>query len=608
MKIKTWVAVAVLISSAVVRAAAPFTFSVNWSGKSGYDGSGPYTVTGTVTITPPASLPGNYTIRPALSAQDSSGHGYPVWLSIGGLNCVNNANTSSNWDGSVNSVSYSVSLISVQPYGGGFGTPILGTFKEGGSIAPKPVDPNAKKTSGLKLFTNPYAVPVIYTVWDKGNIVEQFTVNPGETLYRAFSLPAAATEDLTITESITQARLVTAQDGTTQVLEFDPTGGGQSALYPGVTVPFGTLSNGSFTTGAAPSSADSSTATPAGTQTPVADDSAHTGASVTPVVTSTTSAPVIWSSSQQGSSTTNLDQATYQQGVNGTTTAISNLSTDLQKADGQNAQQAHNDAVQAHADASALDGDVKAGFAANHTDLQQLNTDLTPMANAYDPAKNQFNVSNALSSAQSQANGAAGYTGAKLANGSAVSVAETATDPGTLGQWSLTGNSQNIVTISLNPASSMWASADGLLRACRGLISLAVVIWFVWSVGRALDVYLTALPQVQAAESGVGVENLVPGVVQGKTWTAAGIIVGILMATAAVIVAVLDTWLSSRGYGIGTLFAAVDLSPIGGAVALLDRYIPLTTVASLSILRAGLTFIIGPIYLVAASTLKFIKA
>ena len=213
-----------------------------------------------------------------------------------------------------------------------------------------------------------------------------------------------------------------------------------------------------------------------------------------------------------------------------------------------------------------------------------------------------FDTAGTLSQGSTQQASTPGYSGPSLSGN--VTVHGTG---GTLGELGNTDIGGHTISLSLLPT-AQWSGADTLLKACRNLILLALVVWFTWECSKVLNTYVAALPQIPQADSNVGVENFAPGVSQGKTWASASIIVLTFMGTAASILAVLNAWLSSQGFGISSLFSSVDLGGLGTALTLLDQYMQCFAIVQFAILRAGISFVIGPIYLAAGSVIKFAKA
>ncbi|MFA5264425.1 MAG: hypothetical protein WC378_11420 [Opitutaceae bacterium] len=214
-----------------------------------------------------------------------------------------------------------------------------------------------------------------------------------------------------------------------------------------------------------------------------------------------------------------------------------------------------------------------------------------------------FSVQNELSQASSAANAAAKYTGAKPGSTDVPEVGTSAS--GNLNFGTITVGTREIA-FSLDSAG--FEGADSVLRGGRTVILWALVVWFVGSCSRTLDIYLVGLGTADSGGNVVGVENLVPGVAQGKAWGGAGIAVAGVMTAAGAMVAILDTWASSKGYGISGLMNGGDLSGVGPALGLLDRYIPVAAFAQLGIMRAAFSFLVAPVYLVAVTVVKFAKA
>lgn len=214
-----------------------------------------------------------------------------------------------------------------------------------------------------------------------------------------------------------------------------------------------------------------------------------------------------------------------------------------------------------------------------------------------------YSAASDLETAQQRAAIAVGYGGPQPSGSAAVVVPTTGSSP-ELATWHI---GDNAIHVSLVPTSE-WRAADTLLRNCRSLLVFAALVAFAWSCSRVINEYVTALPQVGQAEANVGVENLIPGVSQGKTWGAAALIVGAIMVACGAIVVILNTWMSNAGYGITALFGGQNLGPLGIGLAYLDAYVPVAIIFQLGVLRAGFSFLVAPIYLGTASLMKFLKA
>lgn len=162
--------------------------------------------------------------------------------------------------------------------------------------------------------------------------------------------------------------------------------------------------------------------------------------------------------------------------------------------------------------------------------------------------------------------------------------------------------------VSLTWTPTTWASGDAVMVASRTVLLWAMVLWTIYLLGsdaRNLSASLSIVPQ---ADSVAGIENAIPLVGQGKTWTAAALITAALIACAVAIVAVIDVLANRYGYGISALFSALNLSVFGGVIGIVDRYVPILAMCQLAIFRWGSPYIVTPIYLTAASLIKFLKA
>lgn len=327
-----------------------------------------------------------------------------------------------------------------------------------------------------------------------------------------------------------------------------------------------------------------------------------------------------------GQSTSDFTISAYREGVD---RQITSWKSEAQRIiDGANANAAKVDAVTAAVNAAASDAATKATQANDKLEAIKQNTFATANAlgntnakldtiatntsglasfgSLFSADKTQFDVTAKVNEGKSMGEAAVANFAPVKPTGSAPSISGGGSTPGTISEWEVTPG--HTVTLSLGAGSGVWSDADALLLECRPLILWALVVWFIWQTSKTLTVYIAALPQVGQAESNTGIENLVPGVSQGKTWGAAAIIVGVVLGMVAASLAIVDTWATSHGLGIGALFQAVDMSAVGGAFGLLDRYLPLVPMVSLGVMRAGLPYFVAPLYVVAASVIKFTKA
>jgi len=166
------------------------------------------------------------------------------------------------------------------------------------------------------------------------------------------------------------------------------------------------------------------------------------------------------------------------------------------------------------------------------------------------------------------------------------------------------------ITLSLFPETGgIWTSADALLVACRTLILIALAVFSVRSCNVVLQTYVASLMLVPQADSNVGIENMAPGIAQGKTWGAAAIIVGIVVvAVAGAVVWINLVVTSNSALSIGSLLGGYSFTEVGYALTLLDRYLPIAAFVQFSVLRAAFGYFIAPVYLAAAAAIKFAKA
>jgi hypothetical protein len=252
-------------------------------------------------------------------------------------------------------------------------------------------------------------------------------------------------------------------------------------------------------------------------------------------------------------------------------------------------------------------GGTTVDFTGVETRLDTANDTLSEMnerERARDEA-NEVTTPTTLENAKSLATGAEQYTGEKLTGSPAASTGIVSAPSAALGTWAIVPGHN--VTLSLLP-DSIWSGASDLLTACRPLLLWAGVMACIWSCGRVLDTYLQAMPQVVAADAAAGIENALPGVAQAKTWGAAALLVGAVVAAAAVMIAALHTFVAAKGFGITDIFNAVNLSAVGAGLGVVDRYVPILALVSLWLFRVGFSFVVAPIYIAATSAMRFLKA
>src|SRR5581483_9959917 len=206
-----------------------------------------------------------------------------------------------------------------------------------------------------------------------------------------------------------------------------------------------------------------------------------------------------------------------------------------------------------------------------------------------------------LSTAQTKAAAAANYTGIKL---------DSTFSPHVSGAGAASGEWASVVvgdtTVHFDPDSFM---SRGILTAGRPLVLFALMVGFLWSAGDYISQAVFHSTAVQAAETNNGPENLIPGVSQAKTWGAAGMIVFALLGFAAAIVALVDTMARTvAAQGITSLASTLDLAGLGTEFARMDAYFPLYAALTFTVMRAGLPYVVTPMYVLAVTVLKFAKA
>lgn len=218
-------------------------------------------------------------------------------------------------------------------------------------------------------------------------------------------------------------------------------------------------------------------------------------------------------------------------------------------------------------------------------------------------AASQTGYSNAVQVASAQAAAAAvgAYTGTKpsVAGAPAISVPG---DPGDWGQGIQVGNT----TITFG-AGRLPANYETMMVAGRSLLLVALCLGFMRQASRTLTDYTVALPQVQTQDTGMGPENIGPGVSQAKTYATAAVAVGVIFTGAASIVALIDTFVTYYGGGITSILGSgASLSSLS-AIGALDRYVPVAAGLGLSLLGVALPYVVAPMYLATAGILRFIK-
>jgi hypothetical protein len=217
-------------------------------------------------------------------------------------------------------------------------------------------------------------------------------------------------------------------------------------------------------------------------------------------------------------------------------------------------------------------------------------------------AASQTGYSNAtqLTAANSAAAGLTPYAGQRPT----VSGALSTSIPSGASDWG-PGFQVGTATITFG-LGRMSPTMDALMVAGRSLLLAALCIGFMRTASSTLTRYTVALPQVLAQDTGFGPENVGPGVSQAKTYATAAAAVGIIFATAASMVALVDTWVTYYGGGITNLFAALNF-PAASAAGGLDRFVPLAPALGLTVMAAALPYVVAPMYLAAAGVLRFIK-
>lgn len=219
----------------------------------------------------------------------------------------------------------------------------------------------------------------------------------------------------------------------------------------------------------------------------------------------------------------------------------------------------------------------------------------------------EFNSSTALSSSTTAANQAGTFTGPQPGTGTDAGAefgANNASSASGFPTATLTVGDREIV---IGELPEMSDGAMAVLRAARAVLLVALCIWFVRSSSDVIERYVIGLGSMGPSSGAlVGVEIMVPGVAQAKNIASAAAITAVGLTACAAIVALVDTVAARYGLGIVSLFNALDLAALGPGIAWLDQYVPIAASCALVTLRAGVGYLAGPIYLIAANLSRFL--
>jgi len=214
-----------------------------------------------------------------------------------------------------------------------------------------------------------------------------------------------------------------------------------------------------------------------------------------------------------------------------------------------------------------------------------------------------FDQNAALAVASTAAAGAGAYTGPTVSGSSS---AVSFTPEGSPALATVRVGSVD-VGLSMDGVGSAFDSALAIFYAARPLLLFALGIWLIRSCGTDLQAYVVGVTGVSAQGDSNGIENIVPGVAQGKTYAGAAVAVGIIVAAVASLVGIASAGASTYGVTVQSIFTAVNLGPIGRGVGFLDRFIPVVAMLQIFVFRAAFPYLLAPAYVAAASALKFAK-
>ena len=146
-----------------------------------------------------------------------------------------------------------------------------------------------------------------------------------------------------------------------------------------------------------------------------------------------------------------------------------------------------------------------------------------------------------------------------------------------------------------------------ILKAGRALMLIGLCVWFVRSSSTTVEASAGGVSLAGPGGSNlVGVENVVPGVALAKHLGSASAIVVVILGFAAALVALVDTISQRYGVSVSGIFVSLDLTALGAGVGFLDNFYPVAASFVLVIMRAGLSYVVAPLYLTATGLARVI--
>lgn len=197
--------------------------------------------------------------------------------------------------------------------------------------------------------------------------------------------------------------------------------------------------------------------------------------------------------------------------------------------------------------------------------------------------------------------GVPGYTGDTPGTGP-VNVPVPTDLPGVLATAYIGGHA---IPFGFGNAIGMFSGADSVLVAGRSLLYIALIVAFVWALSGQVTTYIATLPTVSAATTAAGVENIGPGVAQAKTAVNAGLLATAIIGVTSVLIAYVANIVVGWGFSFTNLSQSITLDGLGSGVALLNRYIPVSFVITMAVVRAATGYVIGIGYASATAVMKF---
>jgi hypothetical protein len=163
------------------------------------------------------------------------------------------------------------------------------------------------------------------------------------------------------------------------------------------------------------------------------------------------------------------------------------------------------------------------------------------------------------------------------------------------------------VNIGLASSDVSLADADSILMAGRALILTALVVWFGRSAGKQVGAYLRGMAATDSGGANFGVENLVPGVAQGKQLALASVVTVAIFTGVAAMVGIVDVGLNFAGLSVSTLATTLDVHGLGSGLAMLDRYFPVVACLAIYVEESVIPWLCAPVFGVAVVVVKFVK-